>query len=107
MPEQPNVHAYLAAAYALNGETERAAAEIAEARRLSDQDRFSSIARLKATWDYSVPKIRALFETTYIKGLRLAGIPEEWVAFLKSAWRQRGRYPNASASTGVPAPGLL
>ncbi len=32
----------------LKGETERAAAELAEARRLSSDDRFSSIARLKA-----------------------------------------------------------
>ena len=26
---------------------------------------------------YGVPKIRALFETTYLAGLRKAGIPEE------------------------------
>jgi predicted Zn-dependent protease len=76
MPAHPNVHAYLAAAYALNSETERAAAELAEARRLSGDDRFSSIARLKARWDYGVPKIRALFEVTYIKGLRIVGVPE-------------------------------
>jgi TolB-like protein/class 3 adenylate cyclase/Tfp pilus assembly protein PilF len=38
-PEHPNTHAYLAAAYALKGETERAAAELAEARRLSADDR--------------------------------------------------------------------
>ena len=34
-PKLPLVHAYLASAYALKGETERAAAELAEARRLS------------------------------------------------------------------------
>ena len=66
-----------AAAYALNGEAERAATELAEARRLSREDRFSSVARLNATWDYGVPKIRALFEATFIKGLRLAGMPDE------------------------------
>jgi adenylate cyclase len=77
MPAHPNVRAYVAAAYGLNGEAERAATELAEARRLSGEDRFSSIARLNATWDYGVPKIRALFETTFIKGLRLAGMPEE------------------------------
>ena len=72
------VHANLAAAYALKGETRRAARELAEARRLSDDDRFSSIARLKAIVSYwGVTKIRALFETTYLAGLRKAGMPDE------------------------------
>ena len=44
----PVVRSRLASAYALKGETERAAAELAEARRLGGDDRFSSIARLKA-----------------------------------------------------------
>lgn len=62
--------------------TERAAAELAEARRFSGDDRYSSIARLKATGIFGsgywgVPKIRALFEATYFAGLRKAGIPEE------------------------------
>ncbi len=72
-------HAFLAAAYALKGETERAAAELAEARRLSTDDRYSSIARLKADLPFSsaTPKIRALFEATYFAGLRKAGMPEE------------------------------
>ena len=48
MPAHPSPHACLASAYALKGETERAAAELAEARRLSGDDRYSSIARLKA-----------------------------------------------------------
>ena len=69
---------HLAAAYALNGETERAAVELAEARRLSVDDRFSSLARLEVSRSYfGVPSIRALFETTYFRGLRLAGMPEE------------------------------
>ena len=77
MTAYPYVHAYVAAAYALNGEDERAATELAEARRLSGDDRFSSVARLNATLNSGVPKIRALFEATFIKGLRLAGMPAE------------------------------
>ena len=79
----PDFHACLASAYALKGETDRAAAELAEARRLRRDGRYSSIARLKATGvlgmreDSVVPKIRALFETTYFAGLRKAGMPEE------------------------------
>jgi TolB-like protein/Tfp pilus assembly protein PilF len=72
----PYVRAYLASAYALKGETARAAAELAEARRLSG-GRYSSISRLKASEYFGVPKVRALFEATYFTGLRLAGIPEE------------------------------
>jgi len=45
IPAAPYVHAHLAAAYALKGETERAATELAEACRLSRDDRYSSIAR--------------------------------------------------------------
>jgi hypothetical protein len=83
-PEQPYQHAYLASASALKGETERAASELAEARRLIRDDRYSSIARLRvvgfgATRDYwgVPPKIRTLFETTYFASLRKAGMPEE------------------------------
>jgi tetratricopeptide (TPR) repeat protein len=71
------VHACLAAAYALKGEIERAAAELAEARRLSSNGRFASIACLKAARYWGVPKIRTLFEATYFAGLRKAGMPEE------------------------------
>jgi tetratricopeptide (TPR) repeat protein len=78
-PGDPGIRANLAAAYALNCETCRAATELAEARRLSGDDRFSSLARLKAVFGYwGVPKIHALFEATYFVGLRLAGMPEEW-----------------------------
>jgi len=69
-------HAWLAAAYALKNETERAATELAEARRLSRDNRYSSIAQLR-TKLHVVPKIRELFETTYYVGLRKAGMPEE------------------------------
>jgi TolB-like protein/class 3 adenylate cyclase/Flp pilus assembly protein TadD len=76
-PTHPNVRANLASAYALNDEPERAAAELAEARRLSGDDRFSNLARLRATGYRGVPKVRALFEATYFAGLRKAGVPEE------------------------------
>jgi TolB-like protein/class 3 adenylate cyclase len=70
-------HAFLASAYGLKGELDRAAAELAEARRLFGDDRFSSIARLRTTENWGVPKIRALTEATYFAGLRKAGVPEE------------------------------
>src|SRR5271165_3329896 len=76
-PAYSGIRDWLASAYALNGETERAASELAEARRLSADGRFSSIARLKAVGNFGVPKIRALFEATYFAGLRKAGMPEE------------------------------
>jgi TolB-like protein/class 3 adenylate cyclase len=79
LPGMP--HPYLAAAYGLKGETERAAAELAEAQRLSADGRYSSIARAKADGPIAgycgVPKIRALVEATYFAGLRKAGMPEE------------------------------
>jgi len=81
IPGYGNPHAWLASAYALKGETERAASELAEARRLTS--RYSSIARLKAAGTlggpgyWGVPKVRALFEATYFAGLRKAGMPEE------------------------------
>jgi len=76
-PVHPLPRAFLASAYALKGETEPAAAELAEARRLSADDRFSSVARLRASQYWGVPRIRALFEATYFAGLRRAGMPED------------------------------
>jgi len=78
MPAAPFHHSHLASAYALRGEPERAAAELAEARRLAGERPFSSIAQLKATsrvWE--VPQVQALAEATYFAGLRKAGVPEE------------------------------
>ena len=75
MPALPVMHSRLAAAYALRGESERAAAELAEARRLNG-DLYSSIAHLTGGWRLA-PKIRELFEATYFAGLRKAGMPEE------------------------------
>ncbi len=76
-PRFPDTYAYLASVYALKGETERASGQLAEARRLASDDRYSSIARLKDSQYFGVPKIRALFEATYFAGLRKAGMPEE------------------------------
>jgi hypothetical protein len=73
----PVVRAYLASAYALKAETERATRELAEARRLSSNDRYSSIARLRAVGYWGVPEIRELYEAVYLAGLRKAGMPEE------------------------------
>jgi adenylate cyclase len=75
IPARSSIHRDLAVAYALKGEIERAAAELAEARRLSFDDRYSSIARLfRHSW---MSKIRVLIDATYIAGLRKAGMPEE------------------------------
>jgi tetratricopeptide (TPR) repeat protein len=76
-PAYSAYRAQLSSAYGLKGEREHAAAELAEARKLSTDDRFSSVSRLKASQYFGVPKIRALFEATYFAGLRLAGMPEE------------------------------
>jgi predicted Zn-dependent protease len=79
IPTEPALRSRLASAYALRDETERAAAELTEAQRLTSDDRYAILARLKAlpgAW-LAVPKIRALYEATYFAGLRKAGIPEE------------------------------
>jgi TolB-like protein/class 3 adenylate cyclase len=70
-------HAWLASAYALKGKTDRARAELAEARKLSGDDRYSSIARLRASGGRPVPEVGELFQATYFAGLRKAGMPEE------------------------------
>jgi hypothetical protein len=82
-PDEPYPHAYLASAYGLAGEAERAAAELAEARELFGDGSFSSIRRLRAVGgfgapgNWGVPQIQALFENTFFVGLRKAGVPEK------------------------------
>ena len=79
-PEHWFAHAALASAYGLKGETERAAAELAEGRRLRGEGFASSIAQVRARVreEYgAVPETRALFEATYFVGMRKAGVPEE------------------------------
>ena len=73
----PGIHAWFASAFGLKGETKHAAAELAEARKLSGDGRYSSVTRLRAVRHWGVPKTRALFEATYFAGLRKAGMPEE------------------------------
>jgi adenylate cyclase len=70
-------HAWLAATYALKGNAERSAFELSEARSRSGDDRYSSIARLRASGFFAVPTVQALFESTFFTGLRLAGMPEK------------------------------
>jgi predicted Zn-dependent protease len=76
-PVAPLTQGYLASAYALKGEMGRAASALAEVRRLSGDGFYSSIARVKAARYFGVPKVSALYEATYIAGLRKAGMPED------------------------------
>ena len=76
-PAHPQFRTFLTAAYALKSDNDRAAAELTEARGLVGDDRYSSIARLRAVDSWGVPKIRALVEATYFAGLRKAGVPDE------------------------------
>jgi adenylate cyclase len=78
-PAHPMIRGDLASAYALDGQTERATTQLAAARRLSPDDRFSSIARLKEARNFEMltAQIRALSESTYYAGLRRVGMPEE------------------------------
>jgi tetratricopeptide (TPR) repeat protein len=81
-PALPYIHALLACAHGLKGETDCAASELSEAQRLSADNRYSSIVRLRSagldgSGFWGVPKIRALNEATYFGGLRKAGIPEK------------------------------
>jgi tetratricopeptide (TPR) repeat protein len=81
-PDKPYNHLHLAAACALSGDLDRAALELAAARRLDAGTLYSSIAHLKAfpgAW-WGVPKIRDLYEATYFAGLRKLGVPEAVVS---------------------------
>jgi len=73
LPAAADVRSRLASAYALIGETERAAVELAEARRPTSDDRFSSFACLRATVDFGAPKTRALFEPPISPGCARPG----------------------------------
>jgi TolB-like protein/Tfp pilus assembly protein PilF len=78
-PSKPLNHLPLAAAYALSDDLDRAAAELAQARRLHSEGSSPSLAMMKAGgwWRSLSPQISALWETTYFAGLRKAGMPEE------------------------------
>jgi TolB-like protein/class 3 adenylate cyclase len=68
---------FLASAYGLKGDFDRAAAHLAEIRRLSGNDRFSTIAGQRASSIFNVPALRTQFETIFLAGLRKAGMREE------------------------------
>jgi TolB-like protein/DNA-binding winged helix-turn-helix (wHTH) protein len=76
-PAPDYIHAYLAAAYALAGDTEEAATELSEARRLGGQGSYSRISQLRARTRYETQTTRDLCEATFFAGLRKAGVPEE------------------------------
>jgi TolB-like protein/Tfp pilus assembly protein PilF len=76
-PALVSARAFLAASYALKDDGNRAAAELAEIRKLSSGGYYSSIARLRATGYFGVPEVLALFEATFFAGLRKAGVPEQ------------------------------
>jgi TolB-like protein/class 3 adenylate cyclase/Flp pilus assembly protein TadD len=74
-PRLAGPHAWLASASALQGDMQLAATELAAARRLSSDGRYSSVARLRAVQPYG--KAQVLAEETFFAGLRKAGVPEE------------------------------
>jgi adenylate cyclase len=77
-PRYSFVHAFLASALGLKGDPERAAVELAEARRLSGNGSPSTIAHERATFVAGFsPAIRPLLESSYIAGLRKAGLSEQ------------------------------
>jgi TolB-like protein/class 3 adenylate cyclase len=70
----PFVHAWLAAAYALKGQQERARAELADAQQLNEG--YGNLATVRKSPWFAKPEVRALAEATYFVGLRQAGLPE-------------------------------
>jgi adenylate cyclase len=72
--------AHLASAYARRGDGEKAVALLSEAQRLDGRGNFSSVARARQPLPGSRGargKFLELMETTYLVGLRKAGLPEE------------------------------
>jgi TolB-like protein/DNA-binding winged helix-turn-helix (wHTH) protein/Tfp pilus assembly protein PilF len=76
-PEIPVLHAHLASAYTLAGDNVRAAAALAEARKLAGGNSYSSVAYARRGPGPGVPNTRALADAAYLAGLRKAGVPEE------------------------------
>ena len=75
IPPRGFIRAYLSSAYALKGESEHAAIELAEAR---SRGGFSqSVAQERAGTRYETRDVRALADATFWAGLRKAGMPEE------------------------------
>jgi adenylate cyclase len=75
-PRLAGPHAWLVSAYALKDDLPRAHAELAEAHRLSGDNRYDSIASHKMAQPFKAPALIGLEETTFFAGLRKAGVPE-------------------------------
>jgi tetratricopeptide (TPR) repeat protein len=69
-------NSWLAAAYALSGDTGRAADALAEVRKSSEYPASIAQYRRQAGW-LTNPNVAAWADATYFKGLHLAGLPEE------------------------------
>jgi tetratricopeptide (TPR) repeat protein len=74
-PKHGLPNAFLAAAYAWTGETQRAVFHLSEARRLSN-GKYDSIAGMKSRFKINVPEVAGLLERTYFAGMIKAGVPE-------------------------------
>jgi TolB-like protein/Tfp pilus assembly protein PilF len=74
-PHLPGPRAWLASAYGLTGDFDRASTELAHARSLSGDGRYSSITRFKGAQFYA-PEVNTLADGTFLTGLRWAGMPE-------------------------------
>ena len=75
-PQLPGPHAWLASAYALQGDMTRSATELAATHRLNRDRRYATIAGNKASRLLGAASNYELAEQTFFKGLRLAGVPE-------------------------------
>jgi adenylate cyclase len=76
-PRLAGPRGWLLSAYALKGDLRRAAEELGEARRLSGDNRYASIAAYKAAQRFGATAIDALAEETLFLGLRKAGVPTD------------------------------
>ncbi|MGE0257787.1 MAG: adenylate/guanylate cyclase domain-containing protein [Alphaproteobacteria bacterium] len=78
-PSLPFVHSSLAAAYGLEGDRDRAAAELSQARKLWPDGSFQNMAAVRARSRkyYGDSPTFDLLENTYFAGLRNAGVPDE------------------------------
>jgi hypothetical protein len=78
----PWPHAFLAAAYGLKGDADRASAELGETnegfrRRGIPDNRWGTIALVRKNDALNTPALHERFEEFYITGLRKARLPEE------------------------------
>jgi TolB-like protein/DNA-binding winged helix-turn-helix (wHTH) protein len=73
----PFAPTWLAAAYGLKGDLPRAAAELADARKVPGNGAPGNIAAARAisARDFAAPRTQALLEATYLAGLHQAGVP--------------------------------